>query len=124
MILVVDDSPEICRLLDRQLTLLGKRVITASGIRDADDHLRVHNFDVVLVDLLLDRGEIGTKILSLVEQSYPHIIRVLMSGFVGVGDMNRTIRSGLTHTVLHKPWTMGQLRTVVSFRDGNLGIHD
>ncbi len=50
-ILVVDDEPNICRVLDRLLTREGYNVETASIARRALERLNDEHFDLILLDI-------------------------------------------------------------------------
>ena len=52
-ILVVDDEPNICRLLQRYLGRIGYEVQTAGSVPEALETLEASRFDLVLTDLRL-----------------------------------------------------------------------
>jgi excisionase family DNA binding protein len=50
-ILVIDDDTSVCRLIQRMLTPLGYRVVTAQNGREGLDHLQTTSIDLILLDL-------------------------------------------------------------------------
>lgn len=54
-ILVVDDEPNICRLLHRYLSRLGYEVEAAGSVPEALEAIQRSHFDLVLTDLRLKR---------------------------------------------------------------------
>ncbi len=55
-ILVVDDDPEIRKLLARYLVQQGFRVELAATIKELKDQLAVHSIDLIVLDVLLPDG--------------------------------------------------------------------
>ena len=55
-ILVVDDDPEIRKLLARYLVQQGFRVELAATVKELEDQLAVHSIDLVVLDVLLPDG--------------------------------------------------------------------
>ncbi|MBF0560600.1 MAG: response regulator transcription factor [Alphaproteobacteria bacterium] len=56
-ILIVDDDPEICRLMDRFLTMEGYAVLTAGSGAEMSQILARESVDLVILDLLLPDGD-------------------------------------------------------------------
>ena len=69
-ILVVDDEPNICRLLQRYLGRIGYDVVTAGSVPEALDTLDGSHFDLVLTDLRLP-GPSGLELLVEVTGRVP-----------------------------------------------------
>lgn len=55
-ILVVDDDPEIRKLLARYLVQRGFQVELAPTVKELRDHLAVHRIDLIVLDVLLPDG--------------------------------------------------------------------
>ena len=55
-ILVVDDDPEIRKLLARYLVQQGFRIELAASVKELNDQLAVHRIDLVVLDVLLPDG--------------------------------------------------------------------
>ena len=78
-ILIVDDTPEICRLLSVALSAAGWQVQTASDAETARQLERHACFDVVLTDLHMP-GESGCELVHWIAQHCPETRTLLMSG--------------------------------------------
>jgi CheY-like chemotaxis protein len=52
-ILVVDDDPEIRKLLARYIESQGFRVLLAANCRELHDRLASHNVDLIVLDVML-----------------------------------------------------------------------
>jgi len=116
-ILVVDDEPEILRLVSAMLTASGYRVLTAAN---GDQALRVfsHNpdIDLLLTDLVAP-GMSGPMIVDQIAARRPDIKVLFMSGYNGTQVVQRyVVEQG--YSLIVKPFTMHQLseklRTLLS----------
>ena len=55
-ILVVDDDPEIRKLLARYIESQGFRVLLAANCRELNDKLATHHIDLIVLDVMLPDG--------------------------------------------------------------------
>src|SRR5512140_2670789 len=55
-ILVVDDDPEIRKLLARYIESQGFRVLLAANCRELRDQLATHHIDLIVLDVMLPDG--------------------------------------------------------------------
>lgn len=113
-VLVVDDSPEIHRALERDLHALGVEMVAAATPLDAVRHLQDPEVQikVALVDLYLGRTD-GLDVLALLADDYPGIHRVLMSGRVRPCQLELALLSGRAHEILPKPWERQTLANIL-----------
>src|SRR5687768_8858925 len=93
-ILVVDDEPNICRLLNRYLTRLGYEIETAGSVGEALGLLRRDWFDLVLTDLRLP-GASGLDLLVEVRARTPGTRMILMSAHADVHAASTAIERGV-----------------------------
>jgi len=101
-ILLVDDEPEILRVLQRGLCQ-HETVAVETG-EAAIRLLDQRRFDVVVSDN--DMGAIsGLVLLSHVQWAHPEVHRVLFSGTTRLGpdDLAALLRAGIVHRVVSKP---------------------
>ena len=80
-VLVVDDDPSFLLLLEKLCTSCGATVVTASNATDARAALAERDFDLLLLDLQLERQE-GLALIADIEQQ-PELARkaVVVTGF-------------------------------------------
>jgi nitrogen fixation negative regulator NifL len=112
-ILVVDDEPEVGRLLADLLASDGHQVDTASNGAEALERLEERDYDLILSDLRMPRLD-GPGFYREVQQSRP----ALLSRFVFItGDTlsaeTREFLEQVTAPSVHKPFDFAQVRAVV-----------
>jgi len=110
-ILVVDDEPNICRLLQRYLGRLGYEVEIAGSVPDALEILGVARFDLVLTDLRLP-GPSGLDLLVEVRSRSPGTRTILMSAHADVYAAAAAIERGVDQLIV-KPFELEDLRARV-----------
>src|SRR5690606_15614176 len=98
-ILVVDDEPNICRLLQRSLGRLGYDVVTAGSVPEALDTLEGSRFDLVLTDLRLP-GPSGLDLLVEVRTRAPGTRTMLMSAHADVYAASAAIDRGIDQLIV------------------------
>ena len=105
-ILVVDDAPGVCALVEAALEETGARVscaVTAAGARKI---MAAHPVDLALVDIVLD-GESGLDIARHAMNTGARVL--LMSGFADAEGVE------LPFPFIAKPFAIRELVDVVSF---------
>jgi putative two-component system response regulator len=111
-ILVVDDEPNICRLLSRFLARLGYEIETAGSVGEALGLIRRDWFDLVLTDLRLP-GASGLDLLVEVRARAPGTRMILMSAHADVYAASTAIERGVDQLIV-KPFELDDLRVRVS----------
>jgi putative two-component system response regulator len=111
-ILVVDDEPNICRLLNRYLGRLGHEVVTAGSVPEALEVLSSGHFDLVLTDLRLP-GPSGLDLLVEVRSRAPGTRTILMSAHADVYAAAAAIERGVDQLIV-KPFELEDLRNRVA----------
>jgi two-component system cell cycle sensor histidine kinase/response regulator CckA len=112
-ILVVDDEPEIRKLVTAMLTRNGYRVLTADSGENAVRLFRNNpGVDLLLTDVVAP-GMSGPMIADQIAQLQPDIKVVFMSGYDGTQVVQRyVVEKG--YSLLIKPFTMEQLGAMVA----------
>jgi CheY-like chemotaxis protein len=101
--LVVDDSPEICAALRRELARLGHTVVAVDSVEAAIGLFeRDNQLSVALVDLFLVDDD-GRDLLAYLARERPGVRRVLMSGELALSRVPQAEK--LAQGLLVKPWT-------------------
>jgi two-component system, NtrC family, response regulator HydG len=109
LVLVVDDDPDLCANLWDLLRERGYRVAVAHDEDDAARHLQEHDFRIVLIDIMLPRGD-GSGVFRRVRQTHPQARTVVITGHRVVMDsiVQRVLAEG-ADAVCYKPFDMPRL---------------
>lgn len=113
-VLVVDDAPQVCRALERDLHALGRRAVSAATPREAVTSLcgGERHIDAAVVDLRLGDAD-GLELLAFFSDRRPDVRRILMSGNLRPCQLELAVTSGRAHAVIDKPWTRADLARVL-----------
>jgi len=79
-ILVVDDDPAICRLLELTLTRAGYRVTVCTDSAQVMGLLQADSYGCVLLDIRM-KGMEGTELLPIIKRNLPAIPVVVVSAY-------------------------------------------
>jgi HD-like signal output (HDOD) protein len=112
-VLYVDDEPNILSGLRRMLRKLEGQwsMQFVQGGQEALSTLANEHFDVIVSDVRMP-GMDGVELLTRVQEEYPEIIRIILSGHAAEGTMLRAV--GPAHQCLSKPCDSEQLQLTVS----------
>ena len=109
-ILYVDDEVQSLKYFEKAF---GRdfRVLTASGVDDALDLLRLNgeNVGVVLTDQRMP-GRTGTDLLAEVRQSQPRAVRMLTTAYSDIDSAIEAVNAGAIYRYVVKPWNVRELR--------------
>jgi len=111
-ILFVDDEPNILSGLKRMFRALRQEMdfhFVESG-QDALDLMAEHAVDIVVSDMRMP-GMDGAALLSLVQEKFPHAIRIMLTGQADEESILRTV--GVVHQFIAKPSDPETLREVL-----------
>lgn len=110
-VLVVDDERP---LLDVFAAALDTRfdVTTATSAREAEFLLRKKNFKVVIADHLMPGGN-GMSFLVRAREEYPHMQRILVTGYMKPEMLLRSVNEAALFRYLLKPVSVVELVNVV-----------
>jgi diguanylate cyclase (GGDEF)-like protein len=111
-ILIVDDETENLDLLAAALRR-GNKIFKATSAEDALKIMEVEEVHLVITDQRMP-GMNGTELLAVLQEKYPQVGRVLLTGF---GDMDvavAAINKGKVHRFAGKPWDPGDVRHMVN----------
>ena len=103
-ILVVDDEPQILSALKRALRKQSYSVLFANDGHEALEILNQHEVDLILSDYMMP-GLSGTELLTQAEKIQPNTIRIILSGHSDFQTVLQSIKQGVVHKFLAKPWT-------------------
>jgi YesN/AraC family two-component response regulator len=102
LVLLVDDEKSILDVLSMGFKRAGIPVQTALTAEDAIVLLEAHKFAAVVTDKNLP-GKSGLDLLKLINETYPHTARVVITGFVNTDSVLEAMRLGADDYLL-KPF--------------------
>lgn len=102
-ILLVDDEIQILQTLSRMLLEAGYEVYTAENSMDALTLLESTKIDMIISDLRMPVMD-GYKLLNIVKEKYPHIIRIIISGYAEEQSMFKALLHNVAKLYVFKPW--------------------
>jgi signal transduction histidine kinase/FixJ family two-component response regulator len=111
-ILVVDDNAGLRRVLSRQLTGAGYRVLDACNARAALDKLETDaTIDLLLTDIVMPGGMDGRALASAAVQLRPRLKTLLMSGHAAVANDGGLVSANTR--ILQKPYLRDDMLRLV-----------
>lgn len=110
-ILVVDDEQSVATTIKAILQLDGNEVIAVTTGKEALEHLRKQEFDVVLTDLRLDDLD-GVEILRETQKLWPDTVSIMLTGYASLESAVTALRSG-AYDYLIKPSDVDELRATI-----------
>jgi two-component system response regulator HydG len=112
-ILVVDDDRDLCDSLWDLLHERGLRVHLAHDVPDAENAVRQHRFNVVLIDMKLPSGH-GYQVLRTLQQADRDARTVLITGYGA--EMETKVQEAISagaNAVCFKPFDVAKLLATV-----------
>ncbi len=100
-LLIVDDEPDMLDFLERVL----RRRFAVSRASSADEALQVLDegqFEVLITDQKMPNVS-GLELLERIRDRHPGLVRVLISGFTEVPDIQRAVDRCGIHNYILKP---------------------
>ena len=100
-LLIVDDEPDMLDFLER---VLRRRfdVSRCSNAEEAIQRLASGEFEVLVTDQKMPKVS-GLELLDRIGDDHPNLVRVLISGFTGVPEIQRAIERCRMHNYILKP---------------------
>jgi response regulator RpfG family c-di-GMP phosphodiesterase len=112
-VLVVDDSSAVCNALRRELGRVGMTVIGTTDVKASIHALEERSFDAIVTDLMLNGAAGGFELLRHIEQKYPSIHCVVLSGFPTSENIHALRGFGNIVRFVTKPWSKAVLTAAV-----------
>lgn len=108
-ILFVDDERQLLNSFERILMDYEYEVFTAESGEEALEILEEESdIDLIISDMRMPYMD-GYELLSKVKQKYPHIIRVLLSGYADENVVYKALQKNIAKLYLLKPWNTSYL---------------
>jgi DNA-binding NtrC family response regulator len=110
-VLLVDDEHSILEAFKEALSA-HYEVLTATSAREAEFLLHKNQFKVVVADHLMPGGN-GMSFLVRCREEYPHMQRVLVTGYMKPEMLLRSVNEAALYRYLLKPVQMADLVKIV-----------
>ena len=111
-LLIVDDEPDMLDFLERVFRM-DYEVIRASSAEEALNELGKAKFALVITDQKMPQIT-GVELLERIGERYPFLVKVLLSGFTEVPEIQRAVDRGGIHNYVVKPVDSEKLRAAVT----------
>ena len=110
-VLVVDDEPKICHLIEELLKMEGYQVdVSFSGI-EALQMIKKGNYEMLLTDLKMP-GIDGLELIRKAKEEYPEIRAIMVTGYATVDTAVQSLRYGVDDYIT-KPFNIFELKKAV-----------
>jgi len=110
-ILIIDDEPDICKLLQVSLVKHGYNVKYLHTLRDGFQYLQQQQPDILFLDIHLPDGS-GLEAISNVKQICPTLPVITISAYDNGMEKQTALRAGASH-FLAKPFNVKSLDELV-----------
>jgi len=112
-VLAVEDNAALRRVVVRQLSELGYRVLEAENAAEAIGVMERHGVDLLLADVVMPGGTDGVELASQVQERWPKIRAVFTSGFPETSLSGSVGSLGPGTRLLSKPYRKEDLASAV-----------
>lgn len=113
VLLFVDDERNVLTALRRMFRPLGYEVLLANGGEEALAVLQKTEVDVIVSDMRMP-GMSGAELLAKAAEHWPHILRILLTGYSDITSAVQAINEGHIYRYLSKPWNDEDLKLVIA----------
>lgn len=110
-LLVVDDEPDMLDFLERVFRN-EYQVTRAMNAEEALNELGLHKYAVVITDQKMPHIT-GVQLLERIGERYPFLVKVLLSGFTEVPEIQRAVDRCGIHNYVVKPVDSEKLRAAI-----------
>ncbi len=112
-ILFVDDEVRLLRSIERGLLDEPYNLLFAESGKDALELLEENEVHIIVTDMRMPEMS-GLDLLRIVKEKYPHIVRIVLSGYTQVTTLLTAINQGEIFRFITKPWKMeDEFKTVL-----------
>lgn len=110
-ILIVDDDYDMLELLQRNLNAYNFHTFKAASVKEAIGILKLSRIDLLITDLQMP-GINGMELIKYVEEHFPGIPKLVITGFPSLDGAINAVRSGALDYLV-KPFTKEELRNAL-----------
>jgi len=111
-LLLVDDEASILSSLRRLLRPAGYKIHTAESGKAGLEVLEREPVDLVISDMRMPEMD-GARFLEHVRQRWPHVTRLLLTGYADISSTVAAINRGEIYRYIAKPWDDNDLTLII-----------
>ena len=111
LVLIIDDEPDICELLEITLLRMGLETITAGNVKDAIVSIQTHKPDLCLTDMRLPDGS-GIDIVYYIQREHPQIPVAVITAYGNMETAVEALKAG-AYDFVSKPVDLQKLRDLI-----------
>jgi two-component system response regulator PilR (NtrC family) len=111
LVLIVDDEPDICELLEITLARMGLDTLSANDVATAKQLFSEHHFNLCLTDMRLPDGN-GLDLLDWIQAHHSNTPVIVITAHGNMEAAIRALKSG-AFDFLSKPIDLNNLRPIV-----------
>ena len=104
-VLFVDDDPIVLRSIARGLLDEPYNACFAKSGEEALKILCQQEVHVLVTDIRMPEMD-GTELLKIVTKEYPHIVKMVLSGYTNTIDLTKAIHQEGVFKFIPKPWDL------------------
>ena len=110
-ILIVDDDKILCEHLKAGLADENYAVVTVNKSSEAIEEVSKHQFNLVLLDLVLPDIQ-GIDLIRLIARKYPETCFIIFTGYATISSAIEALKAGAYEYII-KPFDIGHLKLVI-----------
>jgi two-component system response regulator HupR/HoxA len=111
-VLFVDDEEVVLRSIERGLLEEPFRKLFAVGGEEALEILQEEEIHVIVTDMRMP-GMDGLELIQAVKEKYPHIVRIVLSGYAQTSSLMIAIHKEGIFEFVPKPWKLEDFKQVI-----------
>ena len=104
-VLFVDDEEKMLTSLKRGLIDESYEAFYANSGKKAIEILEQKQVHVIITDMRMPEMS-GLELLKIVKENYPHIVRMVLSGYTQITTLLTAINQGEIYKYITKPWKL------------------
>lgn len=104
-VLFVDDESRVLASLKRGLLYESYNKLFAESGKEALELLKQNEVHVIVTDMRMPEMS-GLELLKIVRREYPHIVRIVLSGYTQITTVLTAINQGEIFRFITKPWKL------------------
>jgi two-component system cell cycle sensor histidine kinase/response regulator CckA len=112
IILIVDDIDSQREIVIKMLEKLGYSAISVSSGEEAIEYLKLHEVDLIILDMIMDPGINGLETYERILENNPKQKAIIASGFAETKDVQKAQQLGAGRYI-RKPFTIENLGIIV-----------